>query len=45
MTLIVSDKFAWLKQLGVSGDWPMAGLPKALQLDCGAKFKATLKKS
>lgn len=28
MTLIVSPKAAWLKQLGVVGDWPMAGLPE-----------------
>ena len=40
MTLIVSDKSAWLKQLGVSGDWPMAGLPKTLRLDRAAEFKS-----
>ena len=39
MTLIVSPKAAWLKQLGVVGDWPMAGLPKTLHLDGAAEFK------
>lgn len=28
MTLIVSPKAAWLKQLGVASEWPIAGLPK-----------------
>lgn len=40
MTLIVSPKAAWLKQLGVVGDWPMAGLPKTLHLDGAAEFKS-----
>ena len=40
MTLIVSPKAAWLKQLGVAGDWPMAGLPKSLQLAGAAEFKS-----
>jgi putative transposase len=40
MTLIVSPKTAWLKQLGVSGAWPMAGLPKTLHLDGAAEFKS-----
>ena len=40
MTLIVSPKAAWLKQLGVAGDWPMAGLPKSLHLDGAAEFKS-----
>ena len=40
MTLIVSPKDAWLKQLGVSGTWPMAGLPKTLHLDGAAEFKS-----
>ena len=40
MTLIVSPKAAWLKQLGVAGDWPMAGLPKTLHLDGAAEFKS-----
>ena len=40
MTLIVSPKDAWLKQLGVSGAWPMAGLPKTLHLDGAAEFKS-----
>ena len=40
MTLIVSPKAAWLKQLGVAGEWPMAGLPKTLHLDGAAEFKS-----
>lgn len=40
MTLIVSAKATWLKQLGVAGDWPMAGLPKTLHLDGAAEFKS-----
>jgi len=32
-------KAAWLKQLGVAGVWPMAGLPKTLHLDGAAEFK------
>jgi len=40
MTLIVSPKATWLKQLGVVGDWPMAGLPKTLHLDGAAEFKS-----
>ena len=40
MTLIVSPKDVWLKQLGVSGAWPMAGLPKTLHLDGAAEFKS-----
>ena len=40
MTLIVAPKAAWLKQLGVADDWPMAGLPKTLHLDGAAKFKS-----
>ena len=40
MTLIVSPKAAWLKQLGVVGDWPMAGLPKTLHLDGAAEFNS-----
>ena len=35
MTLLVSPKAAYLKQLGVVGDWSMAGLPKTLHLDGG----------
>lgn len=46
MTLIVSLKAAWLKQLCVVGDWPMAGLPKTLHLDGAAEFKSkALKRS
>ena len=40
MTLIGSPKAAWLKQLGVLGDWPMTGLPKTLHLDGAAEFKS-----
>ena len=40
MTLLVSPKVAWLKQLGVVGGWPMAGLPKTLHLDGAAEFKS-----
>ena len=40
MTIIVSPKADWLKQLGVAGDWPMAGLPKCLHLDGAAEFKS-----
>ena len=40
VTLIVSPKAAWLRQLGVAGDWPMAGLPKTLHLDGAAEFKS-----
>ncbi|MBA2722635.1 MAG: DDE-type integrase/transposase/recombinase [Methylibium sp.] len=40
MTLIVSPKGAWLKQLGLTGEWPMAGLPKTLHLDGAAEFKS-----
>ena len=40
MTLIVSSEAAWLKQLGVAGEWPMAGLPKTLHLDGAAEFKS-----
>ncbi len=40
MTLIVSPKAAWLRQLGVAGEWPMAGLPKTLHLDGAAEFKS-----
>ena len=40
MTLIVSPKAFWLKQLDVVGDWPMAGLPKTLHLDGAAEFKS-----
>ena len=36
----MSPKAAWLKQLGVVGDWPMAGLPKTLHLDGAAEFKS-----
>lgn len=42
MTLIVSPKAAWLKQLGVVGDWPMAGLPKTLHLYGDRKSKSTI---
>jgi putative transposase len=40
MTIIVSPKADWLMQLGVAGDWPMAGLPKCLRLDGAAEFKS-----
>ena len=40
MTLIVAPKTPWLKQLGVAGEWPMAGLPKTLHLDGAAEFKS-----
>jgi len=40
LTLVVSPKAAWLKQLGVAGVWPMAGLPKTLHLDGAAEFKS-----
>lgn len=40
MTLIVAPKATWLKQLGVTGEWPMAGLPKSLHLDNAAEFKS-----
>ena len=40
MTFIVSPTAAWLKQLGVVGDWPMAELPKTLHLDGAAEFKS-----
>lgn len=40
MTLSASPKTAWLKELGVVGEWPMAGLPKTLHLDGAAEFKS-----
>ncbi len=40
LTLIAAPKKEWLKQLGVAGDWPMAGLPKTLHLDGAAEFKS-----
>ena len=40
MTMIVSPKTAWMRQLGVAGEWPMAGLPKTLHLDGAAEFKS-----
>lgn len=40
MTLVVAPKDAWLEQLGISGSWPMAGLPKTLHLDGAAEFKS-----
>ena len=40
MTLIVSPKAAWLRQLGVVGDWSMAGLPNTLHLIGAAEFKS-----
>ena len=40
MTLIVSPKAAWLRQLGVVGDWSMAGLPKTLHLIGATEFKS-----
>ena len=40
MTLIVSSMAAWLRQLGVVGDWSMAGLPKTLHLIGAAEFKS-----
>ena len=38
MTLIVSSKTEWLRRLGVTGEWPMAGLPKVLHLDGVSEF-------
>jgi putative transposase len=40
LTTIVASKKDWLLKLGVAGDWPMSGLPKALQLDGAAEFKS-----
>ena len=40
LTLIVSPKTEWLRQIGITGEWPMAGLPKALHLDGAAEFKS-----
>jgi putative transposase len=40
LTLIVSPKTEWLRRLGVTGEWPMAGLPKVLHLDGAAEFKS-----
>ena len=40
LTLIVSPKAEWLRHIGITGEWPMAGLPKALHLDGAAKFKS-----
>jgi putative transposase len=40
ITLIVSPTGACLEQLGVAGDWPMAGLPTTLRLDGAAEFNS-----
>lgn len=40
LTTIVASKADWLRKLGVSGDWPMSGLPKSLHLDGAAEFKS-----
>ena len=40
LTAIVSPKADWLQALGISGQWPMAGLPKSLHLDNAAEFKS-----
>lgn len=38
VTRIVHSKSPWLKDLGLSIDWPMAGLPRSLHLDNAAEF-------
>ena len=40
LTLVVSPKTDWLRQIGITGEWPMAGLPKSLHLDGAAEFKS-----
>ena len=40
MTRIVQPKAAWLGRLGVTADWPMHGVPKALHLDNAAEFRS-----
>jgi len=40
LTLIVSPKTEWLRHIGITGEWPMAGLPRALHLDGAAEFKS-----
>lgn len=35
---MVTNKRAWLEQLGVEAVWPMSGKPRALYLDNGAEF-------
>jgi len=38
LTAIVAPKADWLQRLGISGQWPMSGLPKSLHLDNAAEF-------
>lgn len=38
LTVAVASKKNWLRKLGISGDWPMAGLPKSIHLDGAAEF-------
>lgn len=35
----VSPKTDWLRRIGITGEWPMTGLPKAMHLDGAAEFK------
>ena len=38
LTHMATDKQAWLEQIELSADWPMAGVPAALYVDNGAEF-------
>lgn len=40
LTIIVTNKQRWLRELGIDGEWPMVGLPKTLHLDNAAEFKS-----
>ena len=39
LTRVEQIKSAWLDRIGVTADWPMHGVPKALHLDNAAEFR------